>query len=338
MSPSPEHRSPNGTLHTHYPGDDEEQDKIVPIAIVGLSFRFPDDAITTDSFWSLLMQGRCASREVPHERFNGNSFYHPDANRGDSIPVQSGHFINGPIDAFDAPFFSLSAAEVLAIDPQCRALLETTYRALENAGLSLANISNSNTSVYTGSLSDDFKAFSSKDLEQGSRYSLVGMPSLLAGRLSWFFNLLGPSITIDTACSSSLVALDLGCQSLYSGTSDMSIVTGSSLIYSSDLFHMLSNMGMLSPDGKSFSFDHRANGYGRGEGIAALILKRLPDALQDGDTIRGIIRSTGTNSDGHTPGVTQPSKIAQTLLIQQTYSKAGLSMKPTRYFEAHGTG
>jgi acyl transferase domain-containing protein len=101
---------------------------------------------------------------------------------------------------------------------------------------------------------------------------------------------------------------------------------------------MLSNMGMLSPDGRCFSFDHRANGYGRGEGIAALILKRLPDALRDGDTIRGIIRSTGTNSDGHTPGVTQPSKISQTLLIQQTYAKAGLSMKPTRYFEAHGTG
>jgi acyl transferase domain-containing protein len=101
---------------------------------------------------------------------------------------------------------------------------------------------------------------------------------------------------------------------------------------------MLSNMGMLSPDSKCFSFDHRANGYGRGEGIAALILKRLPDALRDQDTIRGVIRSIGTNHDGHTPGVTQPCKSSQTQLINQTYSKAGLSMLPTRYFEAHGTG
>ncbi|CAG8976538.1 hypothetical protein HYALB_00011015 [Hymenoscyphus albidus] len=318
--------------------DADSPGAIVPVAIVGMSLEFPGNSSSADSFWSLLMSGRCASDEFPPERLNGSSLYHPDPTRGMSIPVRCGHFIDRPVDVFDAPFFGLSAAETLAIDPQCRALLETTYRALENAGLTIAGISNSNTSVYTGSLSNDFTAFTSKDLEQGSRYSLVGMPSLLAGRLSWFFNLTGPSITIDTACSSSLVALDLGCQSLYSGTSNMSIVTGSSLIFSEDLFHMLSNMGMLSPDGKSYSFDHRANGYGRGEGIAALIIKRLPDALRDGDTIRGIIRSTGTNSDGHTPNVTQPSKTSQTSLIQQTYEKAGLSMRPTRYFEAHGTG
>ncbi|KAF7949130.1 hypothetical protein EAE96_008299 [Botrytis aclada] len=322
----------------YIPASIEDEDKTVPIAIVGMSLRFPDTATSADSLWSLLMEGRNTSREFPPGRLDASTFYHPDPNRGDSIPVRSAHFIDGPIDRFDASFFSLSAAEVLAIDPQCRSLLETTYRALENAGISLASISNSNTSVYTGSLSDDFKAVSSKDMEQGSKYTLVGMGSLLAGRLSWFFNLLGPSITIDTACSSSLVAFDLGCQSLVSGTSNMSIVTGSNLIYAADMFHMLSNMGMLSPDGKSYSFDHRANGYGRGEGVAALILKRLPDALRDGDTIRGIVRSTGTNADGHTPGVTQPSKTSQTLLIHQTYAKAGLSMKPTRYFEAHGTG
>jgi acyl transferase domain-containing protein len=117
-----------------------------------------------------------------------------------------------------------------------------------------------------------------------------------------------------------------------------SIVTGCSLLFSPDLFHLLSNMGMLSPDSKCFSFDNRANGYGRGEGVAALIIKRLPDAIRDGDTIRAVIRSVGTNQDGHTPGVTQPSKTAQTSLIRDTYSKAGLGLQPTRYFEAHGTG
>lgn len=223
------------------------------------------------------------------------------------------------------------------------------------AGIPMENISNSNTSVYTGNFSDDYESCGLLDLEQRSKYGLLGLPSLLSGRLSWFFNLLGPCLTLDTACSSSLVALDLGCQSLYTGASDMvsrhynvifshrantekSIVTGTSLIFSPNLFHLLSNMGMLSPDSKSFSFDHRANGYGRGEGIAALILKRLPDALRDGDTIRSVIRSTGTNHDGHTPGVTYPSKTSQLLLIQDTYRKSGLSMLPTRYFEAHGTG
>lgn len=122
------------------------------------------------------------------------------------------------------------------------------------------------------------------------------------------------------------------------GSKLQSIVTGCSLLFSPNFFHLLSNMGMLSPDSKSFSFDHRANGYGRGEGIAALILKRLPDALRDGDTIRGVIRSTGVNCDGRTPGVTQPNSTSQLMLIQDTYAKAGLDMRPTRYFEAHGTG
>ena len=115
-------------------------------------------------------------------------------------------------------------------------------------------------------------------------------------------------------------------------------MTGCSLLFAPNFFHMLSNMGMLSPDSKCFSFDHRANGYGRGEGIVALILKRLPDALRDNNTIRGIIRSTGVNYDGRTPGVTQPNGASQLSLIRDTYKKAGLSMEPTRYFEAHGTG
>lgn len=187
-----------------------------------------------------------------------------------------------------------------------------------------------------------------------SKQSINCLSSLLSGRLSWFFNMHGPNLTLDTACSSGLVALDLGCKSLQTHSASMvglsrlknflslklpqSIVTGCCLLFSEELFHLLSNMSMLSPDSKCFSFDHRCNGYGRGEGIAALVLKRLPDALKDGDTIRGIIRSIGTNHDGRTPGISHPNKDAQVALIRETYSKANLSMEPTRYFEAHGTG
>ncbi|CAO2654476.1 Nn.00g112090.m01.CDS01 [Neocucurbitaria sp. VM-36] len=309
-----------------------------PVAIVGMAFDFPDDARDGHSFWSMLLERRCASKVFPKDRLNGDALYHPDHSRGDSIPLRGGHFINEPLGSFDAPFFSISASEAVAMDPQSRSLLETTYRALENAGMPIETVSNSNTSVYTGNLADDFKFLCSHDVEQTSRHGMVGMTGLLSGRLSWFFNLKGPSLTVDTACSSSLVALDLGCQSLTTGSSSMSIVTGCSLLFSPNFFHLLSNMGMLSPDSKSFSFDHRANGYGRGEGIAALILKRLPDAIRDGDSIRAVIRSTSTNQDGHTPGVTQPNPISQAMLIRQTYARAGLSLLPTRYFEAHGTG
>lgn len=165
-----------------------------------------------------------------------------------------------------------------------------------------------------------------------------GAPSMLSNRLSWFFDLRGPSLTLDTACSSSMVALDLACQALQSGQSDMGLVGGCNLIYSVEMTMALSKLGFLSRNSRCYSFDHRANGYARGEGFGVLILKRVEDAIRDGDTIRAVIRSTGSNQDGHTPGITMPSKEAQASLIRKTYQKAGLDMQMTGYFEAHGTG
>ncbi|PVH98548.1 hypothetical protein DM02DRAFT_657248 [Periconia macrospinosa] len=327
------------------PNNPEEREKfhgqsteVVPIAVVGMSLNFPGDSNTPESFWDMITNARCASMKFPKDRLGGSALYHPDPNRTDSVPLQGGHFINEELGTFDAPFFNIGAAEAMALDPHARMLLETTYRALENAGISLDKVSGSNTSCYTGNLSTDFRSFLSQDLDQTSKQSIGCLSSLMSGRLSWFFNLHGPNLTLDTACSSGLVALDLGCNSLQTNAASMSIVTGCCLLFSEELFHFLSNFGMLSPDSKCFSFDHRCNGYGRGEGIAALILKRLPDALKDGDTIRGVIRSIGTNHDGRTPGISYPNKEAQVALIQETYRKAGLSMEPTRYFEAHGTG
>ncbi|KAF2686893.1 putative polyketide synthase [Lentithecium fluviatile CBS 122367] len=225
------------------------------------------------------------------------------------------------------------------MDPQQRLLLECTYHALENAGLPLETVSGSKTSVYAGSFSTDWQHLAYKDGEQCGTTTALGVQSSFnANRISWFFNFTGNSANIDTACSSSLVCLDLGCKGLRSGDSDMSIVAGSNIMLSPDNMHSLTNLNMLSPDGQCYSFDHRGNGYSRGEGFGILVLKRVSDAIRDGNTIRGIIRNTGCNQDGNTPSITLPSAIQQLALIREVYDRAGLSLEPTRFFEAHGTG
>ncbi|KAL9001809.1 MAG: hypothetical protein Q9188_005223 [Gyalolechia gomerana] len=316
------------------------------VAVIGLSLKFSQEAISPDSFWEMLMNKRCTMTGVPKDRYDSQSFYHPDAERLDSIPTRGGHFIQESIAAFDAPFFSISAAEAAGMDPQQRGLLETTYHALENdadqhipAGQSLESLQGSRTAVYTGCFTDDYKMMHCKDPELGSSYGAVGLEfSMLANRISWFFGLTGASLNVDTACSSSLVALDVACQSLRNGDSDMAIVAGCNLTFGPDLTMLLGNMSFLSHDSRCFAFDHRANGYTRGEGFGAVILKRASRALEHGDTIRAIVRSTGSNQDGYTPGITQPSGDSQARLIRETYAKAGLSMEATRFCEAHGTG
>lgn len=203
----------------------------------------------------------------------------------------------------------------------------------------MSEISGSRTSVYTGCFTNDWQLLCFKDAEQSSKYAALGVvPSILANRISWFFGFTGVSVNLDSACSSSLVALDVAVKGLLSREANMSIVAGSNLILSPDMMHVLVSLNMLSVDSQCFSFDHRANGYSRGDGYGVLVLKRLTDALQDNDTIRAIIRSTASNSDGYTPGITQPSRDSQIALIQEAYEKAGLSMDSTRFIEAHGTG
>ena len=203
----------------------------------------------------------------------------------------------------------------------------------------LSKVFGSKTSVYTGCFTNDWQLLCFKDAEQSSKYAALGVvPSMLANRISWFFGFTGVSANLDSACSSSLVALDIACKGLLSREAKMSIVAGSNLILSPDMMHVLVSLNMLSVDGQCFSFDHRANGYARGDGYGVLILKRLSDALRDNDTIRAVIRSTASNSDGYTPGITQPSRDSQISLIREAYEKAGLTMNSTRFIEAHGTG
>ena len=240
------------------------------------------------------------------------------------------------VAAFDANFFSISHNEAMAMDPNQRFMLEVAYEAFENAGLPLETIAGTNTSCYIGNYTSDYREMLFRDSEAMRLYSMSGLGSeLISNRVSWFYDLRGPSFTLGTACSSSLVAIHQGCQSLRTGESSTAIVGGSNLLLNPEMFIALSNQQFLAQDGRSKSFDIRGDGYGRGEGFAALVLKRVDDAIRDGDPIRAILRGTGVNQDGKTKSITVPSADAQADLIRSTYRSARLSLKDTHYFEAH---
>ncbi|KAF1951254.1 reducing type I polyketide synthase [Byssothecium circinans] len=311
-----------------------------PIAIIGLSFRFPQGATDDESFWNILNNRICTSTDFPKDRINVDAFYNPNPKKQNTIRTKKAHFLKDDVRNFDAPFFGFSPLEAAGLDPQQRGLLETTYHAIENAGIRPQDLAGSNTSVHVGSFCNDYYTFVLRDTQRIPMYNATGCSqSLLSNRLSWAFDLRGTSLSIDTACSSGLVALDLSCREIWSGRSSMAICAASNVIFSPEMNITLSNMNFLSPDGKCYSFDHRASGYARGEGFAVLVLKPVSQAIADGDNIRALIRSTSSNQDGHTPGgITQPSKDQQMKLIRETYEKAHLDMSETRFFEAHGTG
>ncbi|KAI1424927.1 polyketide synthase PksD [Xylaria sp. FL1777] len=210
---------------------------------------------------------------------------------------------------------------------------------MENSGIPVEQVAGTDTAVFAGSMSNDYAKLIYKDPDESPANTSVGTsPAILANRLSWYFDLKGPSIQLNTACSSSLIAADLACQCLRSGQSSMALVAGSNTIFTPEESLHLENMNFLSPESRSYSFDYRADGYARGEGVVVLVLKKLRDALQDGDMIRAVIRASASNQDGHTPGITQPSFTSQEALIRRVYESCALDFKLTRYVEAHGTG
>lgn len=253
--------------------------------------------------------------------------------------VRAGHFIDEDMAAFDASFFSISPTEAISMDPMQRMLLEVVYEAMENAGIPMSQFAGTNTGCYVGCFSNDYDQIGKKDAETIPKYHSVGIgQSILSNRISFCFNLQGPSLTVDTACSSSLVALHMACQGLQTGETKAAIVGATQATLFPDMMVGMTNLHFLSPDGICYSFDSRANGYARGEGMAALVLKPLSDAIQDGDTIRAVIRGTAVNSNGKNTGITLPMRDAQARLIRQAYQHAGCDFSRTGYIEAHGTG
>ncbi|KAL9042608.1 MAG: hypothetical protein Q9214_003726, partial [Letrouitia sp. 1 TL-2023] len=276
---------------------------------------------------------------MPGDRFNVDAYYHPQGTNKGTTNARYGYFLDQGLDQFDNEFFRISGKEAESMDPQQRLLLEVVYEALENAGITLDEISGTQTSVYCGSFSNDYNSMTNKDLSQYPKYAVTGNgTAILSNRISYYYNLHGPSLTIDTACSSSLVCFHLGNKSIQDGESEISIVAGSALHFDSNIFVTMTDFGMLSTDGRCRTFDANGSGYVRGEGVAAVILKRKSRAEAAGDSIRSVVRGTGSNHDGLKDGLTLPNGKAQAQLLRQTYKNAGLSTVDTDYFEAHGTG
>ncbi|KAI0385542.1 polyketide synthase PksD [Hypomontagnella monticulosa] len=309
------------------------------IAIIGASFKLPQGAEDETSFWDILKDGRNVMTPWPETRANMSTFYKPGTGLKNVLSSKGGHFVREDPAIFDAPFFSITTKEAASMDPQQRWLLETSFRALENAGIPVEAAAGTETGVFAASMCDDYLRITGKDPDEAPVNLATGTSAaMLANRLSWYFDLKGPSMEINTACSSSMVAMDLACQSLRSKQCSMALVTGSNVLLTPEVSVYLSSMNFLSPDSLCYSFDHRANGYARGEGVVVLVLKMLQDAIRDGDMIRAVVRATGTNQDGATPGITQPSQSAQEELIRKVYKSSALTFDSTRYIEAHGTG
>ncbi|KAL6691259.1 polyketide synthase [Trichoderma pleuroticola] len=312
----------------------------IPLAIVGIGCRLPGDATNPDKLWDLLASGKSAWSRVPADRWNEEGFLHPDPDdlNGTHNHV-GGHFLNQDVGVFDAGFFNVLPSEAASMDPQQRLLLETTYEALESAGIRQEDMKKSNTAVYMAVFTRDYDRNTYKDMMSIPKYHVTGTgDAILANRISYLFDLHGPSVTIDTGCSGGMAAISHACQALRSGQSDIALAGAANLILSPDHMIGMSNLHMLNKDGKSYSFDSRGEGYGRGEGIATLVIKRLDDAIRDNDPIRAILRDAAINQDGHTTGITLPSGSAQEALERQVWNNLNLDPLDVGYVEAHGTG
>ncbi|KAB5559882.1 hypothetical protein GE09DRAFT_1236274 [Coniochaeta sp. 2T2.1] len=309
------------------------------VAIIGMACRFPGGAHSPEQFFENLEAGRSAWCEFPADRLNIDGFYHPSSQRHDSFTFKGAHFLTGNIAAFDAEFFSMSAAESNSTDVQQRILLEVAYEAVENAGIPKQALAGSDASVYIGSFVKDYEQVSMRDTQYLAADCATGNGiAIMSNRISYFFDIHGPSMTIDTGCSASLICIHQAVQSLLNRESSMAMAGGAGMILTPSTIMPMVSLGFLSNDGKCYTFDSRANGYGRGEGVGIVVLKRLSDAIRDNDTIRGVIRGTSTNQDGRTSGITLPSSEAQVRNIRRCYANAGLDFDKTMFVECHGTG
>ncbi|RAO66013.1 uncharacterized protein BHQ10_002025 [Talaromyces amestolkiae] len=313
--------------------------EVEPIAIVGLSCRLPGGADTPEKLWDLVHEGRQCWQDVPSDRYNWKAFHHPDPDTKGTHNSRGGFFLDQNLAEFDAGFFGIPAAEAAAMDPQQRILLEVSYEAFENTGMSLESLRGSRTGVYVALVSRDYERQTYKDPYQIPKHHLTGCGDATAcGRISYVFDLKGPCMSLDTGCSGGMVALHLACQALRLGESDAAIVGGTNLLLGPDMTIAMSALRMINDEGRCYPFDSRGAGYGRAEGVAALVLKRLKDAVKDGDNVRAIIRNSGVNQDGKTNGILLPSSEAQGQLTAALYRQVGIHPREVSYVEAHGTG
>jgi len=311
-----------------------------PIAIIGIGCRFPGNVTDVQSFWNVLINKNDNTSEIPLNRWNNANYYSPEVNALGKTNVLKANFIND-LEYFDNEFFGISGREALYMDPMQRKMLEVNVEALQNAGIDIFSLKNSNTSVYVGVTVDGYEE---RHIKSGYNslvdiYSITGyMKTAFAGRLPYFLDLRGAAVTVDTGCSASLVALHHACQTLQNGEADLALAVGVNALLSPSVYVALSTMNAIAPDGRCKSFSADADGFGRGDGFATLVLKRLSDAQKNNDRIYAVIKSTAINQDGRSNGFTAPNPQAQSAVILSALKKSGLNANDNQYVETHGTG
>lgn len=278
-----------------------------PIAIIGSGCKFPGGSTTPSKLWELLKDPKDIVSEIRPDRFDVDKYFHPDHKHHGTSNVRHSYFLEENFKHFDAKFFGIRPQEAMAMDPQQRFLLETVYESLEAAGITISDLKGSQAGVFVGNMGVDYSELLSQDIDAFPTYFAPGTArSILSNRISYFFDLHGPSVTVDTACSSSLVAVHQAVQSLRLGETPVAIVCGANLLLGPAQYIAESKLQMLSPNGRSRMWDASADGYARGEGFASIVLKPLSVALANGDHIECIIRETGCNQDGRTKGTNDP--------------------------------
>ncbi len=315
-------------------------DKREGIAIIGIGCRFPGGVDDCESFWKLLVEGREGVCDVPADRWNVERFYDPEPGLHGKSIAKRGGFVDG-IDRFDPRFFGISPREAAHIDPQQRLLLETAWEAIEDAGMVLDFENGTDIGVFAGISHNDYQGIQHTPTDRTgiSAHTPTGSAhSIAANRISYCLNLSGPSIAVDTACSSALTAVHLACEHILAGRCRSAMAGGVTVMINPDGFIGFSQAGMLSPEGKCKAFDASANGFVRGEGAGMVLMKRLSDALADGDPIHAVILGTAINQDGHTNGISLPSPEAQARLVRDACVDAGVAPSQIGFVEAHGTG
>ncbi|PNY24582.1 LOW QUALITY PROTEIN: Polyketide synthase [Tolypocladium capitatum] len=333
-----------------FPGYAEKplDEQLAPIAVVGMDIditgcRLPGDVSSVSEFWDLMMsKGTGNMPKVPASRFNIDAHYHENNDRPGSFAVLGGYFLNGDLADFDPGLFGLTPIEAMWMDPQQRKLLEVVYETLESGGISMEKISGTCTAVFAASFTADWQQMAFKEPSFRHNLAATGVdPGIISNRISHVFNMNGPSVVCNTACSSSVYALHHACSALRNHEAEGAIVAGVNLIITVDQHMNTAKLGVLSPTSTCHTFDASADGYGRADAVGAVYLKRLSDAIRCGDPIRGVIRSSATNSNGKVPGaaIVQPNREGQASVISTAYQRGGnLDPRLTGYFECHGTG
>ena len=309
-----------------------------PIAVIGLGCRFPGDVSGPDEFWQFMCDGKNAITEVPPERWAPFDDGTPEVAATLAHTTRYGGYMDN-LDEFDAEFFDISTREAAKMDPQQRMLLEVAWEALEHAGIPPSTLRRSQTGVFAGACYTDYGYVAGMDLTNVDAWSNSGGAlSIIANRLSYFLDLRGPSVTVDTACSSSIVALHLASQSLRVGDSDVALAAGVNLMLAPAVVRAFDQTGALSSTGACHAFDADADGFIRGEGCGVVVLKRLSDAVRDGDRVLAVVRGSAVNQDGRSNGLLAPNPAAQMAVLRSAYANAGVPPQEVDYVEAHGTG